>query len=112
MLYDSGIIYFTRTTSLLLASEALQQLGELQKICDQKEGAALADNNLKIRCDDVGPVPRHRAHAIVVDAQQEPRAVSIVALAYAYKLPSIERMERVRHADKTRRCTGKACILS
>jgi hypothetical protein len=72
---------------------------------------ALADGDLRIRRHDVRPLRRHRAHSLLVDAQQEPRAVTVVPLADANELLSAERMERMRHTHKTLRHVGRACIL-
>ncbi len=108
---DSGIFCFTVAGPISLSDESRHQLGELQKIRDQEERTALADDDRWIGRHDVRPLPRHGAHAIGVDAQQEPRAVPIVPLADADELPSAQRVERVRDAHKTRRCVGTACSL-
>ena len=110
--YDCGIIDFTRSSSALLSDQALHQLGEPQKIRHTDDPPTLPDHNLRIGGDHVGPVPRHRAHAILVDAQQEPLAITVVSLADANELLSAERMKRVRHAHKMRCRVGKACTLT
>ena len=111
-LYKCGIFRLTLPRLPLLSDEPLHQSGKLQKIRHPEECATLADDDLGIGRDDIRPLPRYRADAIVVDAQQEPRAVPVVPLAYADQLPPAERVERVRHSHKTRRCVGRACILS
>jgi hypothetical protein len=109
--YTSGVFCFTGAGPPFLPYESRHQVGELQKICHPEQRATLADHDLWIRCDDIRPLPRHRAHAICVDVQHEPRAIPIVPLAYADELPPAERMERVRDAHKTRRRVGRDCIL-
>jgi hypothetical protein len=96
---------------MLLADESRHEVGELQKICDADERSGLADDDIWVGRDDVRPLPRHRAHAFFVGAQQKPRAIAIVPLAYADELSPAERVKRVRHPHKTRRCTGRACNL-
>ena len=106
-----GIFCLTRPEPTLLSDESRHQVGQLQKICDANERPALADDDLWVGCDDVRPLPRHRAHAFIVDAQQEPRAVPVVPLTDADELLAAERVERVRHAYKTCRRVGRACNL-
>ncbi len=109
MPYSSGIVSFTSRLPALLFDEAHHQVGELEEISGQKRRATVADHDLWIRGDDVGPLPRHRADAIVVDAQQEPRPVPVAALADADELPSAQGVERVDHAHKTRARARRAC---
>ena len=109
--YIRGIFCLTRARPTLLSDESRHQLGKLQKICDANEPAALADDDLWVGSDDVRPLPRHRAHAFIIDAQQEPRAVPVVPLADADELLPAEWVERVRHAYKTCRRVGRACNL-
>lgn len=106
-----GIFCFTRAGPTLLSDESRDEVGKLQKICDANERTALADDDLWVGRDDVRPLPRHRAHAFTVDAQQEPRAVPVVPLADADELSPAERVKRVRHAYKTCRRVGRACNL-
>jgi len=108
---ECGVVCFTLISRALLPHVSLHQLGKLQQIRDPQQCAPAADHDLRIRCDDVGPVLRHRADMVSVDAQQEPRAVPVVPLANADELSSAERMEGVRHAHKTRRRVRKPCIL-
>lgn len=110
-LYDCGVFYLTCAVQTGLPNEARHQLGKLQKIGDSQECAAFADHDRRIRRHDVRPVPWHRAHSIGAHAEQEPRAVPIVPLTDAHELLSAQRVKRVRDANKTRRCVGRACIL-
>ena len=111
MPYIRGVFCFTGAGPTRLSDESRHQVGKLQKICDANERAALADDDLWVGRDVVRPLPRHRAHAFIVDAQQEPRAVPIVPLADADELSPAERVERVGHAYKTCRRGGRACNL-
>lgn len=109
--YRRGVFCFTRPGALR-CDEPRHQTGKLQEICEPQGRAAFPDHDFGIGRDDVCPLPRHRANALAVDAQQEARAVPVVPLADADELPSAERVERVRHAHKTRCCARRACILS
>jgi len=109
--YDSDVFSFTHDRTTLRVDQSPHQLGKLQKIDDPESRAARADGDLQIRCHDIRPLRRHRADRLLADAQQEPRAVTVVPLADANEFPPAERMERMRHTHKTRRRVGKACIL-
>lgn len=96
----------------LLADQPIHQFGKLHKICDPDNRPALADGDLRIGRHVIRPLRRHRAHGLLANLEQEPRAVPVVPLADAYKLLSAERMKWMRHAYKARRCGGRPCILS
>ncbi len=100
--YIRGIISFARMSSALLLDEARHQAGKLQKIGHPEHRAALAEDDLWSGCHDVGPLLRHRANVILVDAQQESSPVPVVPLADADKLLAGKRVERVGHAHKAR----------
>jgi hypothetical protein len=107
--YIRGIILFTRLSPALLLDEVRHQVGKLQEIGHAEHPAALADDDLGIGCDGVGPLPRDGAHMLLVDAQQEPRPVPVVPLADADELPSAERVERVGHLHKARGRVRRSC---
>jgi hypothetical protein len=94
-----------------LSEQSFHQLGKHQEVRDSRDCTTLPQGDLRIGSHGIRPLWRHRAHGLVVNAQHEPRAVPVVPLGDAYKLPSAERVKWVRHAHKTRRCDGKACIL-
>jgi len=93
----------------LLLNEMRHQVGKLQEIGHAEHPAALAEDDLGIGRDGVGPLPRYRAHTPLVDTQQEPRPVPVVPLAHADELPSTERVERVGHPHKVRGCGRRGC---
>jgi len=107
--YIRGIIPFAQLSPALLFDEARYQVGKLQEIGHPEHRAALAEDDIWIGCDDVGPLPRHRANVILADAQQEPSPVPVAPLTDADELPSAERVERVGHAHKARACVRRAC---
>jgi hypothetical protein len=108
-LYTCGIICLTHGPLPLLVNEPRHEVGEPQQITDPKQRATLAEDDLRIECDDVGPLPRDRANVIRVDAQQEPRPVPVVPLAYADELSSAQRVEGMGHAHKGRARVRRAC---
>jgi hypothetical protein len=68
-LYRSGIIRLTPWRPALLLDEARHQVGELDEIDNPGQRTAIPDDDLRIRCDEIGPLLWHRANLIVVDAQ-------------------------------------------
>jgi hypothetical protein len=107
--YGCGIIVFTTTGPVLPLDEARHQLGELQEIGNAKHRAPLPDDDLWIGCDDVGPLRRHRAKVLLVEAQKEPPPVPVVPLTDADELPPAEWVKRVGHAHKARARVRRAC---
>ena len=105
--YECGIFRFTPRWRALL-DESLHQLGELHEISHPHNPPAIAHRDLEIGRHDVRPLQRHRAHGGLVDLEQEPRTVPVVPLPDADKLPPAERVERVRHPYKMRRCARSA----
>jgi len=98
----SDIICLTHTGLPIALNEAGHQVGESEQIGDPEQPSAVAEDDLGIGRDRVGPLRRYRAKAILVDAQQQADAVPVVPLTHADELASDERVERVRHAYKTR----------
>jgi hypothetical protein len=95
-----------------MSTEPFHQSGKPQEIRDADKRPPLPDDDLRIGCDRIRPLRRDRAHVVLVDTQQEPRAVPVVPLAYAHELSPAERVERVHHTHKTRHCVRRGCILS
>lgn len=67
-LYRCGIVPLTRLSPAFLLDETRHQVGKLQEIGHPEHPAALAHDDLGIGGDDVGPLLRHRADAILVNA--------------------------------------------
>jgi hypothetical protein len=107
-----GVFSFTPSRAWSLLDQSLHQFGQLQKIGDPDDRPSVADDHLRIGRHFVRPLRRHRADGLLVDLQKESRAVAVVPLADADKLPVTERMEWVRHAHKTRHPSRRGCILS
>ena len=99
---------FTLPTFCLLhritSAKLIYQPYEFQQIRHAEERTPLADDNLRIRRDEIRPLRWNRADSRIIDAQQEPSAITVVPLAHARKLLAAERMEWVRDAHKTRHC--------
>lgn len=107
--YTCGIVPITPIGPALLFDEPRYEVGKVQQITNSEQRATLADHDLWIGCDHIGPLPWHRADVVVVHAQQEPRPVPVVSLADADELPSAERVKWVGHAYKVRARVRKAC---
>ena len=88
------------------------QVGKRQQISNPEQPAPLAHDDLRIGCHDVGPLPRHCADLVPVDAQQEPHPIPGVPLAHADELLSAERVKRVCDAYKARARVRNACSSS
>ncbi len=109
LLYRTGIICFTFLGTLFLLDEVRDQFGELQEVGNPDWRAPPTDDDFWIRCHDVGPLTRHRADLVFVNSQEKTRPVPVVTLTDADELPSLERMERMSDAHKTRPCVRRAC---
>lgn len=107
--YTRGVIIFTGMASTLLLDEPPHQLGKLQEIGNAERPAPLADDDLWIGCNDVGPLPWHRADVVLIGTEQKPCPVSVVPLADADELSSVERVEWMGHAHKTCTWIRRAC---
>jgi hypothetical protein len=104
-----GVICLTPDGLPLLRQKAPHKVGQFKEISDPKRRPTLAQDHLRVGRDDVGPLRRHRADAIVVGAQQQPLPVAIVAFADAHELSSAERVKRVHNAHKAPTCVRRAC---
>ena len=93
-------------------AQARRETLELHQVCDPEERAPLADDDLRIRGNEVRPLRRNRANAVPVDPQQEPLAGSVVPLPHADELLSGEWVERMRYTHKARGSDRRTCILS
>lgn len=60
---------------------------------------------------NVGPLRRNRANRAVVNSQQQPLALPVIAFANADELPTGERMKGMGHADKLRGSDGNVRFL-
>ena len=96
----------------LPSAQLLDQPDEFQQIRHAKERSLRAENDFRVRCHKIRPLRRNRADGRLIDVQQQPSARPGVPLAYARQLLAVERMEWVRDAHKTRRCTCNTCILN
>lgn len=106
--YICGIILLTRIgRPWLLPGQARHQAGERQQVLDEKQGAALPHGDVKSRCHHVGPLRRHGADNVIVDAQQQSLAEAVPAFADALERAAGERMEGMGYPDKLRRGSGK-----
>jgi hypothetical protein len=59
LLYMSGVISITPQGLAFLFDKPRHQVEKLQEISDPEQGAALAEDELRIGRDDVGPLLRH-----------------------------------------------------
>jgi hypothetical protein len=61
----------------------LDKIGKLNEVQSPKKRPLLSHDDLGIRGDSIGPLRRNRANLAVIEAQQEPLAGPIAALADA-----------------------------
>ena len=109
--YTCGIFSFTPRGTPLALHQPLHQIRELQKVRQTDHGTVVADRHPRTGRRLVGPVHWHGADCLLVDLQQESRAVPVIPTPDANELPAAERMEWVRHAHKMRRCARRGRIL-
>ena len=89
----------------------LDKTGKPHEVHNSEKRPPLPDDDFRIRGNSVGPLRWNRANRAVVDAQQEPLARPVMALADADELSAGEWMKGVSHADKLRRGDCKVCFL-
>jgi hypothetical protein len=95
----------------IASAQLLYQPGEFQQIRHAEERTLLADDDLRVRSNEIRPLRWNRADGSIIDAQQETSSITVVPLAHASELFAAEWMEWVRDAHKTRRCDRSACTL-
>ena len=113
--YDGGTISLTPCSlarTFLDPAKSLHKSEQIDEVSDAHECTAVPYDDFRIRGCQIRPLDRHRADGRVVDAQQEPLAVAVVALAYTDKLPSAAWMERMHNPHKLRRFRRNVCIPS
>ena len=91
--------------------QATQKPLKPQQVSDADECVSLADNDLRVRGDEVRPLQGNRANRLLVNLQQESPAVTVIPFAHANERLPAEWMKRMRHTYKTRRSARKVCIL-
>ena len=92
-------------------AQLLDQPGEFQQIRHTEKRTLLAEDDLRIRSRTIRPLWGNSTNGRLIDLQQEPFAIPGIPLTHARQLLAAERMEWVRDAHKTRRCTCNTCIL-
>jgi hypothetical protein len=112
LLYICGkfILTIGRALGAPRRGNARNKLGEFHQINEPQKRSPLPHDNVRIDSGDVGPLRRNRANRVVVDAQQQPLAIPVIALAHANELAVGERMEWVNYPHKLRRRDGKARV--
>jgi len=112
LLYRCGkfILTIARAPNPPLRGKTLHKLGKFHQVCEPQKRPPLPNENVRIDSGDVGPLRRNRANHSVVDTQQEPLAVPVIAFANADELAAGERMEWMHYQHKLRRSDGKARV--
>jgi hypothetical protein len=96
----------------MASTQAIQKTCELQQVCNTEECAPLSDDDLRIWDGEVRPLRGDGTNDLLIDLQQEPRAIAVVPLAHADERLPAEGMERMRYAHKAHRSNGNVCILN
>ena len=71
----------------------------------------LAYDDLRVRCNEIGPLQRNRADDRIVDLEQKAPSIGVAPLAYTNEFLAAEWMKWVRDAHKARHCDRSICIL-
>jgi hypothetical protein len=98
------------STDAVSAGKASHEAGKVDEVREAQEGTPLAQEDLQIGGDKVCPLRWYRADGRLIDLQQQPFAVAVVALADAGELPPAEGMERMGYAYKMLARGGNGCI--
>jgi hypothetical protein len=91
-------------------AEASYQSSEFHQVGDKEQRTPRTHDDLRIRRNEVRPLRWNGANSLGINLQQQPLAVPVVPRADAGELLPAERVERMRHAHKTRRNGGSICI--
>ena len=67
----------------LAPAQSSQKAGETQQVRDTEKGAPSAEDDLRVRVNEVCPMWGNRVNAPIVTLQQKPRAVAVIPLAHA-----------------------------
>jgi len=88
-----GTFVFTRAAELTLhlighlprlaSAQSIQEAGEIQQVRDSEKGAPSAEDDLRVRVNEVCPMWGNRVNAPIITRQQKSRAVAVIPLAHA-----------------------------
>jgi hypothetical protein len=92
-------------------AEVIDDTRELHQICDGDECSLVADNQLGIRRDLIGPLRRNGADRLAPDLEEEAPAITVAPLAYTNKLLAAQRVKRMQDTHKTRGRDRSVCTL-
>ena len=95
----------------IASAESINQMSQFQQVHNAEQRPLFTQDDLGIWSDNVRPLRRNRANAVIVNLQQQSHPITVVPLAHTSQLPSAERVERMRDAHKTHRCDRSICIL-
>jgi len=89
----------------------MHQPGQFQQIRDTEERTMLAEDDLRVRRDEIRPLSQNSADRPILDLQQEALSGSVRPFAHANELLAAERMKGMGDAHKVRRSHRNVCIL-
>ena len=95
----------------LASAQSIQEAGEIQQVRDSEKGAPSAEDDLRVRVNEVCPMWGNRVNAPIITRQQKSRAVAVIPLAHANPGLAAKRMEGMCYPHKTRRSDRNICIL-
>jgi|MudIll2142460700_1097286.scaffolds.fasta_scaffold775373_2 hypothetical protein len=101
----------SEVSSASRCAEAIDELRKLQQVCQAEERALLAEGELRIRTDHVGPLRRNGTDGLLIDPQEKTSSIAGVPLAHAEELPPTQWVKWMREAHKARRCDRSIRIL-
>ena len=95
-----------------MATKASHKACQTYQISDVEPRTPVAEDDFRIRCDDIRPLRWDRANRFALDLQQEPGAVAVVSLPHANQRLAAKGVKRMRDPYKMS-CNGRnVCILS
>jgi len=69
------------------------------------------DYDLGIRSHQIRPLRRHRVNQSILALKQKSHSITVVSLANTSQPMPTQRMKRMHHKNKMRRCNRSICIL-
>lgn len=95
----------------LTPGELIDQPRKVQQIRHPEQRSMLAQDDLRIRSDQIRPLLRNRADRSIIYLQQQTPSIRVAPLPNTSELFATKWVERMRDAHKTRRCDRSTCIL-
>ena len=76
-------LHFIGHLPRLASAQSSQEAGEIHQVRNPEKGAPSAEDDLRVRVNEVRPMWGNRVNAPIITLQQKSRAVAVIPLAHA-----------------------------